>query len=125
MNVAIRSKIVKLTLHIIGVVLCVAPPASCILAYFPLWKSEGSLELLSGMTVLLLALAARPIFKLIGEKFRSAATWGAWLLLFVLFFALSRIANEMVVISLTGLIGNLFGAICFRLAERAERKEKA
>ena len=125
MNAAIRGKIVKFTLHIVGIMLCVLPPAYCILSYFPLWKREGSLELLSGMTVMLLALAARPIFKLALERLKSSAAWGMWLLLFLLFFALSRIADEMVVISFVGFVGNIMGAVCLRIAKRIGKEESA
>ena len=37
-----------------------------------------------------------------------------WFLLFVLFFALSRIADEMIVISLVGYLGNLIAAFIWR-----------
>ena len=43
---------------------------------------------------------------------------------FLLFLALSEIANQMTVTSLVGFIGNLLGALCFHLARRINREAK-
>ena len=112
------SNIRATVLRIFGLALCVLPPVAAILAYFPLWQSESPLKLLSGATVLLLALAARPLIRLVGERLRTAATWGVWLLTFLLFLALEEIAGEMVVISFVGLVGNIVGGACLYFADR-------
>ena len=41
-----------------------------------------------------------------------------WLFTFILFYTMSRIADEMTVISLVGAISNAIGAILFRIAGR-------
>ena len=46
-----------------------------------------------------------------------------WLVLFVLFFMLSKIANEMTVISFVGFVSNVTGAILFYIAKRIREKE--
>jgi hypothetical protein len=46
-----------------------------------------------------------------------------WLALFVIFLLLSKIAEEMTVISFVGFIGNSFGAIVFKLSEKYKPKE--
>ena len=103
-------------LRVIGLVLCVIPVTVSILCYFPAWRAEGGEVLLSGATLLLLCMAAVPLYKLISAKLRSPAAYTLWLIAFILFFLLSNIAQEMVVISFTGFIGNLLGAIAFKLA---------
>ena len=45
-----------------------------------------------------------------------------WLVSFLIFFCLSRIADEMTVISFVGFVGNLIGALFFHLGRR-ERSE--
>ena len=103
-------------LRVIGLVLCVIPVSVSILCYFPAWRAAGGEVLLSGATLLLLCMAAIPLYKLISAKLRSPAAYTLWLIAFILFFLLSNIAHEMVVISFTGFIGNLLGAIAFKLA---------
>lgn len=117
MKVTSNKQTVKsIFLRVIGLVLCVIPVTVSILCYFPAWRAEGGEVLLSGATLLLLCMAAVPLYKLIAEKLRSPAAYTLWLIAFILFFLLSNIAQEMVVISFTGFIGNLLGAIAFKLA---------
>ena len=106
----------SLLLRALGLALCVIPPAAATLCYFPVWRAEGGETLLSGTALLLLTLAAIPIYKLISAHLRSPAAYTVWLIAFLLFLMLSSIAHEMVVISFVGFIGNLVGAILFRLA---------
>ena len=117
MKVTSNKQTVKsIFLRVIGLVLCIIPVTVSILCYFPAWRAEGGEVLLSGATLLLLCMAAVPLYKLIAEKLRSPAAYTLWLIAFILFFLLSNIAQEMVVISFTGFIGNLLGAIAFKLA---------
>ena len=117
MKVTSNKQTVKsIFLRVIGLVLCVIPVTVSILCYFPAWRAEGGEVLLSGATLLLLCMAAVPLYKLISAKLRSPAAYTLWLIAFILFFLLSNIAQEMVVISFTGFIGNLLGAIAFKLA---------
>lgn len=111
---------VKLALHILALSLCVLPPALATVFYFPLWRERGGLAMLSGGAVLLLTLAALPLFKLITEKIRSAASFVLWGIVFILFFCLREICDEMTVISFFGFIGNILGALVFRIAKRGE-----
>ena len=111
-----KQTVKSIFLRVIGLVLCVIPVTVSILCYFPAWRAEGGEVLLSGTTLLLLCMAAVPLYKLISAKLRSPAAYTLWLIAFILFFLLSNIAQEMVVISFTGFIGNLLGAIAFKLA---------
>lgn len=111
---------VKIALHILAISLCVLPPAFATLYYFPLWQSRSGFAVLSGGAVLLIALSALPLMKLITAKIRSAASWVMWGFIFIAFFLLREIADEMTVIAFFGLIGNLIGAILFKLAKRGE-----
>jgi chromate transport protein ChrA len=111
-----KQTVKSIFLRVIGLVLCVIPVTVSILCYFPAWRAAGGEVLLSGATLLLLCMAAVPLYKLISAKLRSPAAYTLWLIAFILFFLLSNIAEEMVVISFTGFIGNLLGAIAFKLA---------
>ncbi len=115
---------VSLGLHIAGFALCILPPAVCTLTYFPLWREMGYESCIAGGAALLLVLCAIPLYKLLRRAFSSYSSFFVWLILFLLFFSLSRIAEQMTVISLVGLIGNLLGAVCFHLARRISGRNK-
>jgi phosphatidylserine synthase len=117
-----KHSISKFCLHILGILLCVTPPAICTLCYFPLWKNDGERTLV-GAVAFLLILSAIPLFKLLKKKLETAASYVLWLILFLLFFFLARIADEMTVISFYGFLGNLLGAFCMKLAERGKDRE--
>jgi len=109
-------------LHIIGLMFCVLPPAVCTLCYFPLWKSEGGGTVIAGGCALLLVLSAIPLMRIIREKLKSPASYVLWLLAFLLFLGAARIADEMTVISFVGFVGNLIGALLFKLGGRHNEK---
>ncbi len=115
-----HPRIAARALRVIGMLLCTLPVTACILLYFPVWVNQGGGAVLSGFTVFLLALALMPFYKSIKRFLASAAVYTLWLVAFILFFCLSKIADEMTVISFVGLIGNLMGALCFKLARRCE-----
>jgi Co/Zn/Cd efflux system component len=54
--------------------------------------------------------------------FHSPAAYVMWLIAFLLFFSLEKIAHEMTVISFVGFLSNLCGAVLFKFA--ASRKDK-
>jgi hypothetical protein len=112
---------VNITLHILGLLLCIVPPTLVTVSYFPIWNIQNAETVLAGGGVLVLTLCALPLWKLIIRVLRSPASYLMWLIIFLLFFLLSKIADEMVVISFFGLVGNLLGALCFFI-ERKLRK---
>lgn len=105
-------------LHITGILLCIAPPTICTLMYFPLWQTVGYEHCIAGGTALLLALSILPLFKLAKRRLSGVSSYIMWLLLFLLFFALSRIAEQMTVISFVGFVGNLLGAVALGIEKR-------
>jgi hypothetical protein len=123
-NSANNSIIAKFALHFVGLSLCVVPAAVCTLMYFPLWKEDGYASCIAGGTALLLAICALPIFKLISQKLTSVSSYMIWLMVFLLFFAMSKIAEQMTVISFVGFVSNLVGGIFIAAARRKGAVEK-
>ncbi len=121
------SIFVSLGLHILGFMLCILPPTACTLMYFPLWKTVGYEHCIAGGVALMMVICFMPLYKFIRSKIKSYSSFLLWLLMFLLFFALSKIAEQMTVISFVGFLGNLLGAICFYLAKRysGKRTEQA
>ena len=120
---AMRDAWTPSLLRLAGLLLSVLPPAAATLSCFPLWRERGSDAVLSGCTLLLLLLCALPLWRQLRRALRSPCAWMIWGALLLLFHLLSAIADEMVLISTAGLIGNLLGAVLFRLARRRQRAE--
>jgi hypothetical protein len=68
----------------------------------------------SGGALLLLIAAWVPVTKLFRRIFSSPASYTMWLVIFLVFFALSAIAEQVKVISFVGFMGNALGALCFK-----------
>lgn len=123
-NATKRGGFVNLILLISGFVLCIVPPAICTLTYFPIWRMSGYASCIAGGTALIITVCFLPLYKFISRVIRSYSSYVMWLCLFLLFFALSKIAEQMTVISLVGFVGNLLGEVCFRLARGGEPCEE-
>ena len=111
----------KIFLFVIGLAICTLPVLIAALSYFPTWRERGDGSVISGILLLIVILAAAPIFKALKMLFRSPAAYLMWLVAFAIFFSLERIAHEMTVISLVGFISNLCGALIFRLCAKETR----
>ena len=112
-----------LALTVLGLAFSIIPPLVCTLSYFPLWKSVGYETCIAGGGALLLILCFIPLFKLVRRAFMSYSSYFVWLFLFLIFFALSRIADQMTVISLVGLVGNLIGGVFFAIAKKYKKED--
>ena len=106
----------RLLFNALGIFFSVIPVAVSIFSYFPLWLAREDASILSGISLVLAALALVPCFRYVKEAIRTASAPVMWLTLFIIFFLLSRIANEITVIAFVGFVGNLVGAVFFKLA---------
>ena len=105
-------------LMFLGYLFSVSLPLAATLSCFPLWKARGGNAVLAGGTLLLLALCVLPLWRALKAYLKSPSVWCLWLCGLLFFSLISGIVTEMRVICLFGLIGNLLGALCFRLARR-------
>ena len=110
----------RLILHALGLGFSVIPVAVSIFSYFPLWLAREDASILSGLALVLCALALVPFFRYLREAVRTASAPVMWLALFIVFLLLSKIANEITVIAFVGFVSNLVGAIFFKLARAAD-----
>lgn len=111
-----------LVLYFTGVIFSVLPVTLTTLLYFPLWQSEGSGHVISGVALLLLLLAFLPAIRILMAKIKSPSAVLLWFIVFALFFALRKIADQITVIAFFGFLGNLIGAVFFKLSGRCEVK---
>ena len=80
--------------------------------------------MLSGIVILLLLLSALPLAKLIAHMLRSPSVIFIWGAIYLLFLALSAIADQVTVIAFYGLLGNIAGAVCFKISRRLRGKNE-
>lgn len=117
-----KRPILAALLNVTALVLSVLPAAICTGCYFPLWIDRGPATIISGISLILILISAIPLFKLLKKHFASASAYMVWLVLFLLFFMLSKIADQMTVIAFVGFISNVIGAILFYIAKRINEK---
>lgn len=120
-----EGKLKSQMLRIIGLLFCIVPPVSATLLYFPVWKERGGGAALSGFTLLLILLSLLPMLNTLKKILRSPAAHTMWFFIFIAFFLLSKIADEMTVISFSGFIGNLIGALLFKAARNLDEGAKS
>ena len=113
----------EIILKLLAVIFSTVPPILATLSYFPVFKAGGAVALISGFSLLLLLISISPLIKLLKRFFSSPTVTGVWFIIFILFFALSKIADEMVVISLVGYLGNLLASFVWRASEGRSREE--
>ena len=102
----------------LGYLFSVSLPLLATLSCFPLWRARGAGAVLSGGTLLLIALCVLPFWRALKAHLKSPSVWMLWLFGLLFFALISCIAAEMQMICLFGFVGNLIGAICFSLARR-------
>lgn len=107
---------------LLGIAFSVIPAAVCVLAYFPLRKIETPEKLISVGVLLLLILAFLPLMRVIAARLKSPSAPIVWLIIFITFYLLSEIAEQMIAISFFAFIGNLIGALFFKLSRRIGKK---
>ncbi len=113
-----KSSFASICLHILGVLFCFIPPAVCTLSFFPLFEEGGSEKRLAGLCALLLVICAIPLLRALKKRLTDIPSYFMWLSIFLLFLLLSRICEQMIIISLVGFISNLIGAFILSMSER-------
>ena len=111
----------RMLFRILGVTLSVLPPAIATLEYFPLWLADGK-KAISALSLLLLLLAAYPLFRILKHRLRSPSLWMLWLVLWGLLEAFLPILSAIKTIALISFPTGLLGALFFRLSKRSEEK---
>ena len=108
----------RLLFNSLGLGTCIIPVVVTIFSYFPLWIAREDASILSGFSILLVGAALVPMYKHLGRILRSPSSHTMWFIIFAVFFMLSKIADEMTVISFVGFISNLVGSFLFKLAKK-------
>ena len=111
-------------LWVVGMLLCVGAPLIATLSYFPVWVAQGGEFVISGFTLLIAIICALPLYRWLKNGISSPSGITVWLVLFLIFFALARVANEMTVIAFVGFVGNILGGIAFKISKKLTEEGK-
>ena len=115
-------------LKVCAVCISVGAPLIATLTQFPLWIERSSEATISGIFVLFALLSSVPLFKYFTRLVKSPAAPLVWGVILVSLYALRTIVDEMIVISIAGLVSNCIGWIMFKIADidkKTERSEEA
>ena len=107
----------RLFFNALGLAISIIPVTAAILSYFPVWAKRGDSSLLSGISLVLIAIALVPLYKHVRAALKSPSAPMMWFFSFLIFLLLSRIADEMTVISFVGFVTNVIGSLCFKRAK--------
>ncbi len=118
-----KKTLTSILLWVLGMLLSVGAPLTATLSFFPVWVAQGGEFVISGFTVLIAIICALPIYRWIKSELASPSGVTIWLVLFLTFFALSRVADEMRVIAFVGFIGNILGGIAFRIRKQLKEEK--
>lgn len=108
--------------YALGMVCSVIPPVIATLCYFPLFIAQSTRAVVSGIAVLLLIIATIPIARFIRNHWRMEAMpllWGAFLLIF---YAASKIIDQVINIAFVGTIANIVAFAVIIVAKKYKSK---
>lgn len=118
-----KKTLVNILLWLVGMMLSVGAPLMATLSFFPVWVAQGGEFVVSGFAVLIGIICALPLYRWIKSGLASPSGVTVWLVLFLLFFALSRVADEITVIAFVGFIGNILGGIAFKIGKKLKEEK--
>lgn len=101
----------------------VGVPLAATLTQFPLWVEQSAEATMSGLCLVLLGLSVLPFLKQLKEYFKSPSAWVVWGIIFVLLLMLKNIIDQILVVSLAGLIANAIGAGMYNIGKVVGEKE--
>lgn len=112
MSTASKGKLLK------AIALCidVGVPVAATLSQFPIWVNRDATSTMSGLTLVLVALACIPFYRQIREYFKSPSAPVLWFILFLAFTLLESIASEIKIVCFWGAIANVLGSAIYKLA---------
>ena len=103
--------------RILGLALCILPPAIATLEHFPLWLGKGE-SALSLLAVSLLALAAIPLFRILRAHLRTPSAWVFWFVLWLILTVSAPLLSAIRTIAFISFPPGIAGALCFHVAKR-------
>lgn len=110
-----------LLIKILGLCVCIIPPAIATIDMFPIFVDSGEKKL-SAIGVLLLVVCAVPFWKQVKSFLSSPSAWKVWTVALIVSAVCRSVMDELFVISTIGAVSGVVGAFIFAL-EKSYRKK--
>ena len=115
-----KTKVRRIPLYLLGLAISVLPALIATILYFPVWQSRGTYAQISGIALCLMLIAIVPLLRHIKRRLSSPSVPLIWFVIFILFFSLSKICEQVTVISFVGFISNLIAIPIFKMSLRKD-----
>lgn len=107
----------------LGLALSVIPTLIAVLEWFPIWAAEGGQTVISGVTAVLLAVAALPLLNVVRNRLNSPSIWCFWLFVLLFLLAVRHVMDGLLAVALVSFPAGLLGAVSFRVSKHLRKKE--
>lgn len=97
--------------YYVGLAVSIAAPLVAAATQFPVWTENVEPTQISGMFVFVAILCMIPLFNHFRIALRSPSSAMLWTIMFVVTWALSKIIDQIVIVSLVGAVSNIIGAV--------------
>lgn len=94
-----------------GLVISILAPLVAAATQFPVWTEKVGGAQIGGMFIFVALLCMIPLFNHLKIALKSPSSCLLWTLIFVCTWALSKIIDQLVIVSLVGAIANYVGAL--------------
>lgn len=103
----------------------VGVPLAITFTQLPVWVYRGSAATVSGLFVIFALLCSIPVMRYGKTILQNPSAPVVWGILLAIFLCLNTIIDEMIIISMFGLIANIAGTFLYKIGTAIEQKEDA
>lgn len=94
-----------------GLVISILAPLVAAATQFPVWTENVDSGQIGGMFVFVVLLCMIPLFNHLKIALKSPSSCLLWTIIFVCTWALSKIIQQLIIVSLVGTVANYVGAL--------------
>lgn len=107
--------------YYVGLAVSIAAPLIAAATQFPVWTENVEPAQISGMFVFVAILCTIPLFNHFKLALKSPSSALLWSIMFVVTWALSKIIDQIVIVSLVGAVSNIIGAVMCGIGNHLRR----
>lgn len=111
-------------LKFLAIIIDILSPVIAAATQFPIWVHKGKGATLSGLFIVVAMICVIPAFKALLRHINTPGMPIVWTVIFFVFFALSRIIEQMLIVCLVGIVSNLIGAGIYLYGEKLSTNNK-
>ena len=107
--------------YYVGLAVSIAAPLVAAATQFPVWTENVEPTQISGMFVFVAILCMIPLFNHFKIALKSPSSALLWSIMFVVTWTLSKIIDQIVIVSLVGAVSNIIGAVMCGIGNHLRR----